>query len=522
VSNKKPAQLWKVTTYSQAKFHLCAMLLILVSNIALADINITHLNLSPEEKQWLDNNPVVFFGSDQNYAPLEMAIDNQPYGLSYGYIELFNKILPIEFKYKVEPMWKDTYQSLVDNKIDLLTMVKATDDRKKDLAFSSPYIELESAIIVSKLTTDINNIKDLANKRLAVVEGYFWVELLERNYPNVELVFVPSLAKGLEKVAFGSADAMLETYATATYYLHEKAISNLRVAGYAPFKTVYSFAVNKDQEHLLSIINKLLMAIPKDIKQEIYASWINLDHTETFVPRKYYLASLIILALASLISIGLLIFNTTLRLAVKQKTLELQKMNTALEIKVKNRTQQLESANEKLNELVNIDGLTNIYNRRKLAKHITEWEKRALLSECSISVMMLDVDFFKAYNDFYGHLEGDKCLKKIALFLSKYIEHNDQLLVRYGGEEFLLFFPDMTQREAIILQEKIQEHLAKLNIEHKASEISERITLSIGISIGILNSNTPFEKFLHAADAALYRAKMNGRNRAEYEPIKHL
>jgi|GEM_PF-2072145 len=161
------------------------------------------------------------------------------------------------------------------------------------------------------------------------------------------------------------------------------------------------------------------------------------------------------------------------------------------------------------------DSLTGLNNRRELNRTLqSEWF-RTMREKQFLSVLMIDVDFFKQYNDTYGHQEGDNCLKSIALVLQKSIHRTSDFIARYGGEEFIVVLPNTDIEGAKVVAQNIQKNISLLNIPHKTSSISQNITASIGISTVIPQSTMKYDDLIKSADNALYEAKSNGRNKIE-------
>ena len=170
-----------------------------------------------------------------------------------------------------------------------------------------------------------------------------------------------------------------------------------------------------------------------------------------------------------------------------------------------------------LEVLVNLDGLTNIANRRCFEETLqTEWA-RARRSRLPISVAMVDVDHFKEYNDHYGHGEGDKALRQVADTLSNSLKRPSDQVARYGGEEFVVLMPDTDSDGALSLMEHLRQTVENLAIAHSPSPTQDVLTISIGGATVLPDGQETPGELLHQADAALYRAKSQGRNRVIWD-----
>jgi len=174
----------------------------------------------------------------------------------------------------------------------------------------------------------------------------------------------------------------------------------------------------------------------------------------------------------------------------------------------------LQEANRKLQYLAVIDGLTELANRRQFDECLNREWKRLQRENLPISLIMCDVDFFKAYNDTYGHQLGDDCLRSVAKAIKASVKRSTDLAARYGGEEFALILPNTDASGAHKIAETIQEEIQKIKIEHSRSKVSNYISLSLGISTIIPSIKILPEELVKAADKALYAAKTQGRNRA--------
>lgn len=172
------------------------------------------------------------------------------------------------------------------------------------------------------------------------------------------------------------------------------------------------------------------------------------------------------------------------------------------------------SANKKMEQLSYLDGLTHIFNRRGFDRAITSEWKRMTRDGNSLSFLMIDVDFFKKYNDHYGHQAGDDCLKTIAAALEKELYRPADIVARYGGEEFAVLLPGTDLSGAREVAKRFVQNICAMKIPHIESDISEFVTISVGIATSDKYENKTVEQLIKSADEALYSAKSNGRNRS--------
>lgn len=174
----------------------------------------------------------------------------------------------------------------------------------------------------------------------------------------------------------------------------------------------------------------------------------------------------------------------------------------------------LADANIALQKLAAIDALTGIANRRRFDETMqTEWQ-RAQRDKKPLTLLMCDVDFFKLYNDSFGHLAGDLCLKKVAAVLTEHLKRPADLAARYGGEEFAIILPETPLTGALIVAESCRRHLEQLAIENpQATTDRSSVTMSVGVASVIPSPLSRVEDLIELADQALYAAKTAGRNR---------
>lgn len=204
------------------------------------------------------------------------------------------------------------------------------------------------------------------------------------------------------------------------------------------------------------------------------------------------------------------VLSSYIAIAIKnaQKSEKLSK-----EIEKKELVQKkLEKANNKLLNLSEVDGLTGVANRRKFDSFLNNVWNICRRKNTYLSLILIDIDYFKEYNDNYGHLMGDNVIKSIAIELENTMFRSSDLLARYGGDEFVAVLPDTDIKGARIVCENMIDNIKKLNIEHKFSNILDKVTITLGVICKVPDKTDTIEKFIDCADKALYEAKESGRN----------
>jgi diguanylate cyclase (GGDEF)-like protein len=176
-------------------------------------------------------------------------------------------------------------------------------------------------------------------------------------------------------------------------------------------------------------------------------------------------------------------------------------------------TQKLAAANQMLRRLSVVDSLTGIANRRYFDEVLLQEWRRGRREQQPLSLIMIDIDRFKSYNDHLGHLQGDECLKKVAAALDRTARRPGDLLARYGGEEFVGILPNTGHSGAMELAEAMRSKVEELGLPHPESLDDQAVTVSLGVATKIPNGLVGADELVAAADQALYQAKADGRNR---------
>ncbi|MCF4776484.1 GGDEF domain-containing protein [Acinetobacter baumannii] len=225
----------------------------------------------------------------------------------------------------------------------------------------------------------------------------------------------------------------------------------------------------------------------------LVSTYLNGDIDWTFLNRTYTFSSFL---------------GMTLAYATDRQHRENYLQNCMIEL---NRIELMQQA-QQLSLLSQQDALTGLANRRYLDETLDNEWRRALRHETPLTIMMVDIDFFKPYNDSLGHLKGDQCLKDIATAISSIAARSGDLVARYGGEEFLLLFPMTNAQQAKNQAERLMNAIKKIAIFHPCSSVSPYVTISVGVATTIPRLNDSISAFVSRADHALYQAKTNGRN----------
>ncbi len=213
--------------------------------------------------------------------------------------------------------------------------------------------------------------------------------------------------------------------------------------------------------------------------------------------------------------------NNQLTIQRQQKKLTAQ--NFALKQEI-NRRKQAEAslllANQELERLAIIDSLTKVANRHRFDQYLAQEWPRMKRIKSPLSLILCDIDYFKFYNDTYGHQAGDNCLFQVAQALVFCAKRSTDLLARYGGEEFAMILPDTSGEGAVQVAKSMCLAIEKAQIKHEASQVSKYVTISVGVSNCIPDQNSSIKDLIKKADEALYQSKQKGRNQVNIVAVE--
>jgi diguanylate cyclase (GGDEF)-like protein len=179
---------------------------------------------------------------------------------------------------------------------------------------------------------------------------------------------------------------------------------------------------------------------------------------------------------------------------------------------------QLKKQLDLLENMAFLDGLTGIANRRQFDQELEKEWRRMMRQNTSLSLLLIDIDYFKKFNDHYGHAVGDDCLRRVAQTILKVIKRPGDLVARYGGEEFVVVLPNTNATGAYAVAESMRFAVDQLKLPHVDSPVTDHVTISVGLTSEIPDRQASLQEFVNRADEALYRAKSSGRNQIQTEP----
>jgi len=446
-----------------------------------------HIQLDTHERLYLQNKRTINFCADPDWLPVEKIEAEKHIGISSDYLREISKNLNLQFKLIPTASWEESLRFVQTKKCDFLSSVIRTKEREKFLNFSSVYLKMPLVITTRSDTFYVHNLKNLKNKKIGIVKNYAYQDLLLRDYPKANIVFVSNAYEGLKEVERGTIYAYVDILEATSEQLRTSSFSDLKVAGRLVEEISLSLGVRKDNVILFDIIEKGLNTISTEQKKEIYDKWVYVTIEEGIDSA---------LVWKFLLGLGLIILFFLYRYSVT-----VRHNNQLLSI-----NEELEKLNNQLEELSQTDQLTKLSNRRHLDNILTLELKRAKRFHSKLCVILLDIDFFKKVNDTCGHQTGDEVLKAIAAILQKNSRQIDTV-GRWGGEEFLMILSQTNLVQAGILAEKIRQKITEHNFG-----LDYPLTASFGVAeLDIYKDDE--SSLLSRVDANLYTAKESGRNR---------
>lgn len=403
--------------------------------------------------------------------------------------------------------WEMAQQMVQSGDADGLLHINPSPERNKLYDFSDPLLKSEFSMFVQNGNATLRSIDDLKNKRVGVEAGGY-PSILLREYESIDIETIYDWKTSFKALSNGDLDAIIVDRWIGEYELAQSRISGIKIVE-SPIENQYSrIAVRKDDAKTLSLINLGLKEITEDgTVDKIMQQWqgkrviyVTEDYYQTFFLR----SAILFLLLVALVAIYF----------VKKY----RKLNKKLESIVKERTEKLRHTNEvlktancKLERISMIDGLTSIENRRAFDIAYDRAWKLSLREVIPLALIMIDIDYFKIFNDTYGHLSGDQALIKIAEIIKGVIKKPCDLAARFGGEEFVVMLINTTAKGAEVVAEEIRRRIEELGMENQEMQID--ITVSLGVSSVIPDDTIEPDELIDTADRALYKAKETGRNK---------
>ena len=445
-----------------------------------------HIDLTNAEKAYINTNRIKYCINPSG-LPFEGLDENGEHvGMSADYYRLFEQMLSARFELVKTNSWNQSIEYIKQKKCDMLALGMETPERKSYLNFTSHYLDVPLVVATRVDVPFINHILDLEGEKIGIIRGDVFVKILREKYPSLKIIEVDDIYDGLDQVKNGQIFAYIDTLASIGYEFQSKYFGELKIAGKISENLKLSIAVRKDDEVLLGILQKVVNSITNERHRKIFTKWIPIKYEEDV---SYKIVWQIVLAIVIFLAL-MMYWNR-----------KIARANTLL----KQAQKDIEEKNIELNRLALTDNLTTLFNRRKLEELIQAEINKDGHGNNGFCLSILDIDHFKEVNDKYGHQRGDSVLVEIANILKNNLRISDYV-GRYGGEEFIIIFPESKIEDIKLVIEDF-----RFKIAHYDFEGIEHKTASFGLTSS--KKGDTIETVIKRADNALYEAKKSGRNK---------
>ncbi|NEO83844.1 MAG: diguanylate cyclase [Spirulina sp. SIO3F2] len=455
-------------------------------------------HLSEDEQRWLAAHSVIRVSNELDWAPFDFVEDGEPAGYCIDYFRLLESKLGIQFVF-VTDTWANLLKRVKAKEIDVIHSIVETEERKQFLEFTEPFFSVTPGIVARLNDDEINKPEDATNRKLAVIDGYLFHEELSRKYPVKQQVQVASPMEALEAISSGRADVYYDSVGVINYWRNKQFITNLKVIAVENSDddnfSDYHIAVRKDWQILRDILQKTMDTIGEHELMPLRKKWIGQPSANEIISS--HSLAWKIFSVFLFVVLGILVWNFRLNATVKnfQKTRAMD-----------------EKTISDLEYISRIDGLTALFNRRHLDFILTmEWERHCHLGT-KLSLIICDIDYFKQFNDTYGHQAGDDCLRQVAQVLKQETQADGGIAARYGGEEFVIVLPNTDSTAAIAIAQKLRGAISAKQIPHRSSLVKPIVSMSFGIATVYPNQSNNPDQIIGVADKALYQSKREGRD----------
>lgn len=446
------------------------------------------VGLTPEERQWLKEKKQITYCILGERMPYSALQGTQPMGITSDLMEIFSERLDIAFIPKPISTFDESLEKAVTGACDIIPMISKTSSRQKYLDFTAGYTGYNVAIIAREDSAFISGISALESLKTGIVPTSNIFEKVMAKYPKFNYIPVDTIEACLEQVSTGQLDAAILSLPIASHYIRKRGLANLKVAGHTSIKEDLRIAMSKENQYLHSIFSKVVRSVTHQEIESIDHKWMAI---ETEHPIDYSLIGKI-LAGAGLVLIFVGFWN--------RKLSRLNKEIASANLKLQDKTKELE-------HISITDSLTGLYNRRHVENAFELEIRRTIRHGHDLSLVIIDIDFFKAINDTYGHQIGDTVLKQFADRLKTNIRSTDTL-GRWGGEEFIIVCPEINLENAVHMSQGLCQTIAEMPFDTAGTQ-----TASFGVTG--FKKGDDIQDMISRADKALYLAKSKGRNRVE-------
>ncbi len=444
---------------------------------------------TPLEKRWIAEHPVVAYGSNPNAVPYSFEELGVHRGMDADLMALLGARTGIRFAHRPGLAWPEVFARARRGEIPVVATLAETPGRADDFIFTEPVMELRFGIFTRVRAPYVETLADLAGLRVALPRDTFIDERIAREHPAIVRVPVGRVTEGAMMVSLGEVDALVASLGGASHAVRERGVSNLRMQATLPELQRFAIGVHRNEPVLHAILDKALAGITPAEMRAIRERWIEIPgpgYTRDEVLRIAAIAAAIAFMFAAVIV-------------------------TFLYRRLRWQYKRLEEAEGQLKRQATIDDLSGLGNRRAYTATLEVELARASRQSTALTLVEIDIDHFKAVNDRFGHEVGDEAIHEIADTIRSELRLNDQAF-RIGGEEFVVLLPDTDAESAPLVAERIRRSIAEI------ATLPAKVTASLGVAVLPAGAPGDADRLFSLADAALYRAKADGRNCVRFAP----
>ncbi|MFK5953072.1 MAG: transporter substrate-binding domain-containing protein [Desulfobacterium sp.] len=453
-------------------------------------------NLSMVEEGYLEQKKALNICiSKAQHPPYEYITQEGEYqGIVAEYYKRLSQKIGLPLKWHVQHDTPKSHANDESQDCDVISMVQTGETAPADVQTTRPYVTYPLVIATDNNALFINTFEGLAQKKFGICRHRPFYPLIQKKYPAMNFIPVKTVEQGLAMVQKHSLFGFIDTAPKIGYYIQKQQILDIKISGKIPIKIEFRSGIKKDNAILSAILEKADQSLTREERHQLFQNWMQLNYHKGI---DYDL----------LWKLGALVLFSGAFLIYRQRSMSRYNQKLA---RLNN---ELIQANSKLETISYIDGLTQVPNRRRFDLVLsTEWQ-RCERNQHPLTLLMIDIDYFKLYNDCYGHLAGDDCLKKVAHALNSASGRAADFTARYGGEEFAMVLPDTDKKGGKAIAQKILSDIKALKIPHETSLVGKHISVSIGVASLIPLPTLRPMHIVDFADQLLYQAKDQGRKR---------
>lgn len=464
--------------------NICRFLIIFIL-MTLHQANANEFNRTPKARSMESNTLIV--ANSKAWKPFSYIDDSgEPQGLLVDIWKEYARVNDVDIIFMLTD-WNESVQLVRSGKADVHAGLLWSDTRESFLDYLDGVVKIDTQLFFSAdyLGTNVDHF--LQSGELGVVAGGYEESYIRENYPNVKLISYSNNEVMLNGAFSGEISAFVADFQVANFYLY----TSSQPSSFSPVKHLYSAQIRpavKEGAHKLRIQLETGMSnVSKVDLQRIQRKWL---HVETVYPK--YLFQFVF----SLLLGFSLLYILQLRKTVSSRTAELRQLNLELQ------------------HLASVDSLTGIYNRRYFIKSLKE-ACLTMNEETSLTLLLLDIDKFKAINDNFGHVVGDYIIKEIAKVVAEEIP-KEAVFARIGGEEFCIYLHNLTVNQANALSRKVQACVSAAQFEK--DHVCHHVSVSLG-SVYCTTAMVDHQYLINQADHLMYIAKSLGRDGYQFKTL---